>query len=40
MDALICTVCAYGKAYRKSRQNKGVNNKKKLSTATDPGQVV
>jgi hypothetical protein len=35
-----CAGCAYGKAHRKPWRHKGVRNKRKIRTATCPGQVV
>lgn len=40
VDPPTCPGCAYGKAHRKPWRGKGIKNRKKLKTATAPGQVV
>jgi hypothetical protein len=40
VDPPTCPGCAYGKAYRQPWRHKGIQNHKKLRTATAPGQVV
>jgi hypothetical protein len=40
VDPPTCPGCAYGKAHRKPWRRKGVRNRRKIRTATAPGQVV
>ena len=40
IDPPVCPGCAYGKAHRRQWRHKGIQNRKMIKVATQPGEVV